>query len=519
MERFRLRREAHHGRIVRCYAERPASVFTMFEAALARAGGAPAVVDGDLRLTYAELGERVALTARRLSDAGVGAGDRVGLLLDNRADFLAALLACARLGAISVPMNIRQRRPETAYAVQDCGAVALVHEASLASELPSPEEAPTLRARIAVDDGQRVWEGAAPDPPPAVHPVAEDETFCILYTSGTTGRPKGAMLTHLGAIAGCIGAEAHLDLKEGESTVLAVPASHVTGLMLVLLLMVRLAGKTVMQRGFKARKFLELAQAERMTYAIMAPAMYTLSLMDEAYERFDLSSWRAAAYGGALMPEAVAADLGRKHPELALHNIYGATETTSPAVIMPAAQTRSRLSQVGLPMSYCDLVVMDDDGREAPPGEPGEIWIAGPMVVPGYWANPDATEASFVGGFWKTGDIGVLDADGYLSVIDRKKDMINRGGYKIYSLEVENTLATHEAVAEAGVIGRPCPVLGERVEAFVAVRRPVGEDELRAYCAERLSDYKVPERVRIVEGALPRNPNGKLMKGVLRGWL
>jgi O-succinylbenzoic acid--CoA ligase len=516
---FDLRHETHHGRVVRCYASRPSSVFNMFEQALARAPGQVAVVDGDDRLTYAELDMLVARTARRLHDAGVCQGDRVALLLDNRADFVAALLATAFLGAISVPMNIRQRRPETAYAVNDCGAVALVHEASLVDQLPSDEEAPSLRCRISVGDEQHVWDEVGEVGDLAPQPIAEDEPFCILYTSGTTGRPKGAILTHFGVVTSCIGAEDHLGLGDGESTVLCVPASHVTGVLLVLLLMVRTAGKTVMQRGFKARRFLEIAAAEQMTYVIMVPAMYTLCLMDEAYDSFDLSSWRVAAYGGAPMPEAVAASLGEKHPTLTLSNIYGATETTSPAVLMPAALTRSRLAQVGRPMSYCDLLVMDDEGREVAPGEQGEIWIAGPMVIPGYWNNPEATAGAFVNGYWKSGDIGSLDADGYLSLFDRKKDVIIRGGYKVYSVEVENVLMSHDAVVEAGVVGRPCPVLGERVEAFVTTCAPVEEAELRGYCAERLSDYKVPDNVRIVETPLPRNPNGKLLKTALRAWV
>jgi O-succinylbenzoic acid--CoA ligase len=154
-----------------------------------------------------------------------------------------------------------------------------------------------------------------------------------------------------------------------------------------------------------------------------------------------------------------------------------------------------------------------------PTGEQGEFWIGGPMTAPRYWNNDAATRANFTGGYWKSGDIGTMDADGYIRVLDRMKDMINRGGFKIYSVEVENLLMAHEAVAEAVVVGRPCPVLGERVEAFVVARAPVGEDALRAFCAERLSDYKVPDHVRLVDGPLPRNANGKLLKQVVREWL
>jgi O-succinylbenzoic acid--CoA ligase len=241
--------------------------------------------------------------------------------------------------------------------------------------------------------------------------------------------------------------------------------------------------------------------------------------MDETYESVDLSSWRVGAYGGAPMPEAVLQSLAAKTPGLALSNCYGATETTSPAVIMPPEETPGRLHQLGRPFAYCDLIVMSEDGEETAPGEQGEIWIAGPMVVPGYWNNPEATAAAFCGGFWKTGDLGAVDADGFVSIFDRKKDVINRGGYKVYSVEVENTLVAHAAVVEAGVVGRPCPVLGERVEAFVVTNAAVDPADLRAYCAEQLSDYKVPDHITVVEGVLPRNLNGKLLKTVLRQWV
>jgi acyl-CoA synthetase (AMP-forming)/AMP-acid ligase II len=174
---------------------------------------------------------------------------------------------------------------------------------------------------------------------------------------------------------------------------------------------------------------------------------------------------------------------------------------------------------VGKPLPYADIIIMDEDGRQVPPGEQGEIWIAGAMTVPRYWNNPEATEKGFAGGYWKSGDIGAMDAEGYICVLDRMKDMINRGGFKIYSVEVENTLMAHEAVAEAVVVGRPCPVLGERVEAFVVTKEPADDASLRQFCAERLSDYKVPDHVYIVEGPLPRNPNGKLLKNAVREWL
>jgi len=518
-----LRRELHHGRVVSCHTQRPANIYRMFEQAVARAPDAVAVVDGDIRWTYADLAARAERCAARLDGLGLVPGERLGILIDNRGDYPVLLIAAARLGLIVVPMNIRQRSAETAYALQDSGAAALVYEEALAEQLPTRAEVPDVRHWLVHGEEAALWSAAVTVAPVRAHPpehaLDEDAPFCILYTSGTTGRPKGAVLTHFGCVTTCLGSRDHLGFTEGEAMVLSVPASHVTGIALVLLLSVCVAGKVVMQRGFKARRFLELAQAERVTYSIMVPAMYKLCLMEPDYGRFDLSRWRIGAYGGAPMDGATIGMLADSTPRLTLVNIYGSTETTSPAVMMPLGEGPSRPDQVGRPLPYAEIAIMDPDGRECARGEQGEIWIAGPMVVPRYWNNPEATERNFTGGYWRSGDIGTMDAQGYIRVLDRKKDMINRGGFKIYSVEVENVLMAHAAIVEAVVVGRPCPVLGERVEAFVVTCQEIEEDALRAFCAQRLSDYKVPDHVRAVPGPLPRNANGKLLKNVVRGWL
>ena len=516
-----MRYETHHGRVVLSHADRPAHIAAMFDEAVARRGGEIAMVDGDLRLTYADVADRADRCATRLLALGIEPGDRVVILLDNRADYMVLLVATARIGAICVPGNIRQRAPETAYVLNDCTAAAIIYEDDLAEHLPAATDAPSVRHWLPYSVESAAWGETVPDVAAiaACGTVHEDDPFCILYTSGTTGKPKGAVLTHFGLITNAIGAQNHLRLRDGDAMVLSVPASHVTGIELILLTAIRIAGKVVAQRGFKARAFLEIAEREGMSYAIMVPAMYKLCLLDPDFARFDLSAWRVGAFGGAPMPEATIAELAEHCPQLTLVNIYGATETSSPAVMMPLGEGRERSDVVGRALPYAEIIVVDDDGRQVPPGEQGEIWIAGPMTIPQYWNNPEATTAGFTGGYWRSGDIGVMDADGYLRVLDRKKDMINRGGFKIYSVEVENTLMAHDAVTEAGVVGRPCEVLGERVVAFAVARDGVTGEELRNFCAANLSDYKVPDQVHVVEGPLPRNPNGKLLKTALRDWL
>jgi long-chain acyl-CoA synthetase len=272
----------------------------------------------------------------------------------------------------------------------------------------------------------------------------------------------------------------------------------------------------VLMHTFKAADFLKLAEAEKLTYSIMVPAQYVLCLMQPDFDRYELSSWRIGAYGGAPMAEATIAELARRKPNLLLVNGYGSTETTSPTSLTPPGLGATHADSVGKVVPGGHVRIVDDEGRDVPPGTTGEVWTSGAMVVPGYWNNPEATRASFHEGYWKSGDIGSLDAEGWLRVFDRKKDMINRAGYKVFSAEVENLLLSHPAVAEAAVIGRPDPVLGERVHAVVFAKTTIAEAELRAFCAERLADYKVPETIELSPDPLPRNANGKLQKAALR---
>jgi long-chain acyl-CoA synthetase len=308
-----------------------------------------------------------------------------------------------------------------------------------------------------------------------------------------------------------------MELRRGDRSLLAVPAAHVTGTVAILLTTLYCGGASVVLREFKARAFLELAARERITFTCMVPAMYILCLMDAEFDRFDLGAWRVGSFGGAPMPESAISTLARKLPRLLLSNAYGATETTSPTTMMPLGKNAAHPDSVGQVVPCGELRIVDEQGREVPAGAAGEIWIRGPMVVQGYWNKPEANAAGFTDGFWHSGDVGSLDEHGFVRVFDRVKDMINRGGYKIFSAEVENALAYHPGVAECAVVGRPDPVLGERVCAFVLAKgEGVSVEEIRRFCAERMADYKVPELVELVREPLPRNANGKVQKALLR---
>ena len=524
-----MREELHfaaqgEGRSVRCFGARPDDIDDFFRAAVARAGNAEAIVDCELRVTYADLDSIVDRVAANLAASGAGRGDRVAISLINRPEFIYVLLACARLGAISVPMNVRMRGPEVAYVLEHSGAKVLVHEAAEAAQVPPAERLPDLETRFVcggVAAGGMPFETLLEEasPPPPVR-IDEEDTAVILYTSGTTGRAKGARLTHLGVVHAVMHWQACCRLRDRDRAVLAVPASHVAGLVGVLLTTIHLAGCLVLMRGFSAADFLMRAAEERCSYTVLVPAMYKLCLMDPGFDDVDLSAWRVGIYGGAPMPESTIEELAARLPGLAIANAYGATETTTVATVMPHGHTPGRIDSVGRVVPCADLRIMDEAGREVPRGEAGEVWIAGPNTVPGYWRDDAADAANFTDGYWRSGDIGSIDAAGYVRVFDRMKDMINRAGFKIYSVEVENVLSFHPGVVEAAVLGRPDPVLGERVHAFIvpADRRP-DPDAIKAYCAERLSDYKVPESLTFLDGGLPRNANGKIQKTALRDLL
>ena len=507
--------ELHWDRVVACYPERAADLARHIATIAAQQPDAIAVIEGDERLCYADLYDQAGSLASLLTAGGARPGDRVAVMLANGLDAVRAVVAILRLGAVLVAISTRSRPAELDYICCDATPAAIIHGPEFADVVGDAPTAPAARYDVSAAE----WRNAIVRlafPPPAP-PTDEDALFAILYTSGTTGKPKGAMLTHLGAIHSCLHWRDACGLGNNERTLVCVPWAHVSGLCGVVMPFLYLGGTLVMLPEFKRRAALELAARERITHALMVPAMYGLCLLEPDLAGFDLRDWRIAAYGGAPMPEPTIVRFAAALPWLAMCNAYGATETTSPATIMPPGEGTARADSIGRVVTCGDIRVMDERGREVPPGADGELWIAGPMVSPGYWRNEAATAASFVGGYWRSGDIGSIDAEGYVRIADRKKDMIIRGGFKIYPAEVESVLAGLDGVVEAAVVGRADPMLGETVVAFVT-----GEGSeltplrVREWCAERLSDYKVPGAVFIATQALPRNANGKIQKAELR---
>jgi acyl-CoA synthetase (AMP-forming)/AMP-acid ligase II len=513
-----------HGpdRVVRCFTQRPAHVNQMWREAARWRPEAEALVCGERRLSWATLEDQVLRTAAGLQALGVAPGDRVALLLGNSVECVIASFAVQAAGAVLVPLSTRDQTPGLAYCLQHCGASVLISDAALQDRWPAPSETPALKHRVRVGvppeqagSFQRLVQHA---PLADCVAVDEDGVAVILYTSGTTGFPKGAMLTHLNIVHSVLHYAQALSLPRGVRGAAVVPLSHVTGLVGLMMVTLGLGGTLLVQPAFKAADFLRFAARERMGFTVMVPAMYKLCLLQDDFAAHDLSAWQVGGFGGAPMPPATIDQLAQQLPALRLSNCYGATETASPATIMPAHLTRAHLDSVGLALPCAEVAVMDEQGVELPRGGVGELWLKGPMVVQGYWNNPQATADNFIGGFWRSGDVGSMDAAGFVRVLDRHKDMLNRGGYKIFSVEVENVLCQHPDVLEAAVVAKRCPVLGERVHVFVAARegRTLDAEDLRTFCAARLSDYKVPESYSLGREPLPRNANGKLMKRVLR---
>jgi long-chain acyl-CoA synthetase len=409
------------------------------------------------------------------------------------------------------------------YVLSDCGATMVVTTRARHEQLAHLEATRGVKTWVVVD-------GVAPDAVPfeaaldraprgVPAPAAPSDVACLLYTSGTTGVPKGAMISHGNALFNVRSCRLTLGYEAGDVGLLTLPLFHVTGLHSQLLALLACGAEVVLQESYDTRQLLELAATHRVTVLFLVPAIYKLLTLRDDLAGYDLSRVRVAAFGGAPMDTETIAAVERIFPGVHLHNCYGLTECSSLGTVLPHELARSRAPSVGRAVPGTEAQVRDPERLERvlPPGEPGELWLRGPHVVQGYWGDPEKSARALVGGWLRTGDVARIDADGLVYVLDRLKDMINRGGEKIYGLEVENVLYACPGVAEAAVVGVPHPVFGEVPAAFVVPSPGVTPDPeaVRRFCAGRLADFKVPVGVRIV-GSLPRNPGGKVLKAELK---
>lgn len=481
----------------------------------------PALRSEDGDFTYRGLWDRVARFAAFVA-ARAGAGARVGILLPNAPEHVVCYFGAIAAGAVAVPINYRLAPPEVGYVLKDCAAAILVTTGAQHEKLAALPEAASVKAFVVVDGapaGAVTFQAALAERRPVTEPaaVSPGDVACLLYTSGTTGFPKGAMISHANALFNAASCERTLGYREDDVGLVTLPLFHVTALHSQVVALLALGATVVLQPEYDTRRMLELVAGHGVTALFLVPAVYKLVTLRDDLASRDLSRVRLAAYGGAPMdPETIRA-LGRLLPGVELHNCYGLTECSSLGTVLPAELVLSKAESVGLPVPETEAEVRSPSGGVLPRGTPGELHLRGPHVVQGYWGAPEKTEEAMGDGWLRTGDVARIDEEGFVFILDRVKDMINRGGEKIYGLEVENVLYAFPGVAEAAVVGVAHPVFGEVPVAFLAPLPGASLDPeaLRAHCASRLADFKVPVEYRVVE-RLPRNPGGKVLKQELR---
>lgn len=477
-------------------------------------GDREALVQEDRRLTYGELDARVARLANALIARGVGRMDRVATLTSNCVEFVELFFATARIGALLAPLNWRLAPPELDYQLGDCGARLLVvgqEHAALAARLGSPP------ATVRVGPEYEALLSAAPAVPPAPEMQARfGDPHLILYTAGTTGHPKGAVLTHANTFWNCLNVGEPIGLGPDDTTISLLPFFHSGGIGLFLIPTLYAGGRVAILRKFEPEPLLALVRRYAVRVLFGVPAIWLELLKRPDFERAQLPSVEVCMSGGAPHPltvmEAVAAR------GFTFLQGYGLTETAPGGTLMPLADWRRKLATAGKPFLHVELRVVDDDGSPRGAGEIGEVQLRGPNVFAGYWRRPEATAEAFTeDGWFRTGDLGRLDEEGFLTLVDRKKDMVISGGENVYSAEVEDALFTHPAVAEAAVVGVSDERWGEAVCAVVALRPGASAtaEELIAHCRTRLAKYKTPKYVVFVD-TLPRNAAGKVLKRQLR---
>jgi fatty-acyl-CoA synthase len=481
----------------------------------------PAVSYDGTDLSYAQLRDRVAQTAGALREAGVARSDVVAVLLHNSMDFVEVMLGAAYLGAVFMPLNWRLAAAEIDYIVAHAGTCALVCEEELLA-LVDPSVSTFERSRICLGGDRPGWTGldslrAAATPPHSPAGMSSDDLLRLMYTSGTTSRPKGVMITYGNLDAKCIAHTIGLGLTRDDRGIIPGPLYHVGALDLTFTNLFYLGAWQRILRRFDPSLLLDGIERDRATTVWLAPAMVRLTLDDPSLLSRDLSSVRTVIDGGEKMPLPLIERVLSAFPSAWFADAYGLTETVSGDTFLDKGKTREKLGSVGKPVFNVELTVVDANDRPTPANTPGEIVIRGTKVCAGYWNDPEATQHAFRNGWFHSGDIGIIDDDGYLYIVDRLKDMILTGGENVASSEVERVLHEHADVEEVAVIGVPDARWGEVPVAYVVLRSGASstETEMVKFCDGRLARFKTPKRVRFVD-ALPRNPSGKVLKRELR---
>ncbi len=471
----------------------------------------PAIRFAGSTLTWRELDDRSdELAAGLAGTAGIGHGDRIGILMLNRPEWCLLSVAAWKLGAVLVPLNVRFTAPEVAFVAADAGCSLLVTDTAL-----RPSTAAAEAQGIAVVAVEALMELAVPGGRPAEVVTAADHPAFLCYTSGTTGDPKGAVLTHGSWNVASQGWAQAIQLTTADRVVLPFPLAF-TGGLAVWLFTYWAGARLVLEPAVDNDRLFDLFEQERVTALLAVPVILQQLADHPRFAAADLSSWRVACSGGAPVPVSLLRTIqARGIPML---QGFSLTEVSAAATMLPAADAFRKVGSAGLPTIHTRVAIEAEDGSFCGPGEVGEIVVKGPTVMSGYWNDPAASEAALAGGWLHTGDLGHLDADGYLYVVDRKKDMLISGGLNVYPAEIERVLAGVPGVVEVAVVGVPDDRWGE-VPAVVALTAgaPLSAADVLAACSASLADYKLPRYLVVRDEPLPRNMSGKVLKRELRG--
>lgn len=471
------------------YDDRPISLVEMLRATVEKSPRNEALVElGGERVNYGELWGRASRVAGGLKGQGVKRGDRVAIRLGNGLDWCFAFFGAQLAGAVAVPVNTRFSEPEVDYVIKDSGAVF--------SFLP----------------GEPLPDGS----PFVIENLESDDTAAIFYTSGTTGFPKGAMTTHGNFLTNTESCRrvCYLPTDGQIRNLVSVPLFHVTGCNSQLLPMCETGDTLVIMPAFEVQAFLKVIKDERINLLTSVPAVYWFAINQPNFKELDTTAIRWLTYGGAPIAPELVARIMEAFPNARVGNGFGLTETSSVSTFLPHEYAHSRPETVGFAAPVVDLDLFEADAETGV----GELLVRGANIVKGYWNKPEATADTFVNGWLHTGDMARIDGEGFVQIVDRKKDMICRGGENVYCVEVENALAAHPAVFEVAVIGVPDDMMGEKVGAVIVPRPGQTADvgDILSFARKHLADFKVPQYIVVRKDPIPRNPGGKMLKPVLR---
>ena len=511
---------------IKVFAHRPSSLREIVQNTVSNYPQKIALILEDKQMTYEEVDEKsTVLGAAFQQKYGIKKGDRIVCLIGNNLNFPLVAVACIKIGAVMIPVNIKLTASEISYIIGHSKPHLIIVDEDLLPVIKECREeykevTPYAKAIIqvgGVSSGDTISSLLSEEYDIQEVMIEETDPAYILYTSGTTGRPKGAVLSHINVIHTLLHYQRGLQTTNEARTMIAVPLFHVTGLVAQFLHMFYIGGSSVILKRYQNEEYIKQCFDFKVNFQFNAPTIFIMMATSPSLKERSFDFVHTVAYGGSPIYQQTLEKLREVFPNATYHNVYGATETTSPTTMMPASYPITKATSVGLPVETAEVKVVDSLGNEVGHGVAGELLIKGPMVIGDYWDNNVANESSFVDGYWKSGDIAKMDEDGFVYILDRMKDMINRGGEKIFSVEVEDVLKSHPEIIEVAVIAIPDEIYIEKVKAFIVSNtlNEANQDAIRGYCSQYLAKFKVPEVYEFID-ALPKTASGKILKHTLR---